>query len=106
MKRLLLVVLLMGGLLLCACAQHDTVAEPEKTFEERLLDGALASLAGVEHGDAELDDLVGEENRLVALWVRGREGTDCPGGAIRWFRGRFCRERCRRGRIARRTSRP
>ena len=73
---------------------------------ERLLDGALASLAGVEHGDAELDDLVGEENRLVALWVRGREGTDCPGGAIRWFRGRFCRERCRRGRIARRTSRP
>ena len=57
MKRLLLVVLLMGGLLLCACMQHDTVAEPEKTFEERLLDGAQP-LA---------ENITGEEPRKLSL---------------------------------------
>ena len=56
-RRLLLVVLLMGGLLLCACAQHDTVAEPEKTFEERLLDGAQP-LA---------ENITGEEPRKLSL---------------------------------------
>ena len=56
-RRLLLVVLLMGGLLLCACMQHDTVAEPEKTFEERLLDGAQP-LA---------ENITGEEPRKLSL---------------------------------------
>lgn len=56
-RRLLLVVLLMGGLLLCACVQHDTVAEPEKTFEERLLDGAQP-LA---------ENITGEEPRKLSL---------------------------------------
>ena len=56
-RQLLLAVLLMGGLLLCACVQHDTVVEPEKTFEERLLDGAQP-LA---------ENITGEEPRKLSL---------------------------------------
>ena len=47
----------MGGLLLCACVQHDKVVEPEKTFEESLRDGAQP-LA---------ENITGEEPRKLSL---------------------------------------